>query len=187
MENHPTVVVPRDPTLPDRLGFGDKASVSIFSRGNRERVDPKRYLELLSRAKPDVWVALCDGETPVGSTKKRISKSVNKSLTFLDECLKLKNDENDPFPSLVFGAVEGGFCSASRRLSARSTAERPVDGFLLDGFHCNGPDSLQLDIDVVSRILREDVIPHLPDKKPRIFSVSEKEKIVTFVFAHLNI
>ena len=41
--------------------------------------------------KPDILIALSDGETPKDASKKRVSKSVSKSLEFLDHCLQRKD------------------------------------------------------------------------------------------------
>ena len=40
----------------------------------REIVDAKRYGEFVQAAALDVWVGLCDGDTPPDASRKRISK-----------------------------------------------------------------------------------------------------------------
>lgn len=50
-------------------------------------VDPASYMEVVARARPAVFLALCDGDTRQGCSNKRISHSVSKSIEFLDTCL----------------------------------------------------------------------------------------------------
>lgn len=60
--------------------------------------------------RPDIFVALSDGETPFGAANKRVTKAVSKSLDFLDVCLKRKQEDKDALEDTkIFGAVQGGY------------------------------------------------------------------------------
>ena len=139
--------------LEPRTGFHQNKSVSVFSYGNREAVDPKRFCDIVEASKPDIVIPICDGETPRDASNKRLSKAVSRSLTFLDDCLKRLRGR------FVLGAVQGGYNAASRRISATETAKRNVDGFVIDGFEAG-----DFDLDLV----KKSVLPQLmPETKPR--------------------
>jgi tRNA-guanine family transglycosylase len=72
---------------------------------------------------------------------------------------------------LLFGAVEGGYSLEQRIRSAKSTASRNVDGFLLDGFHLNGPESAGVDLSLVAPLICQ-AVAHLPASKPRMYQGS---------------
>ena len=40
-------------------------------------------------------LALCDGDTPLGCSNKRISKSVSKTVDFLDKCQELTDSSTE--------------------------------------------------------------------------------------------
>ena len=47
------------------------------------------YMSLVESCQPAIFEVLSDGDTPEGSTTKRIRKSVDRSLEFLDQCLEI--------------------------------------------------------------------------------------------------
>ena len=51
--------------------------------------------------------------------------------------------------------------------SAKQTAARPVDGFLLDGLHLNGEDAEKMAFEEIGPIVK-DVLELLPEDKVRI-------------------
>lgn len=78
----------------------------------------------------------------------------------------------------LFPFFPGGYDRKARKFSASETSQRSssLDGYVLDGFHENGPGSLDLDLSPVIDILANDVYPHLRDgggenasEKPRLF------------------
>merc|ERR1719259_819808 len=79
-----TIMSPEEET---RTGYHNNASVSVWSRDNKEVVSPLDYIQGLSSLKPDSFLGLCDGDTLPGCSNKRVSKSVSKSLSFLETCI----------------------------------------------------------------------------------------------------
>jgi hypothetical protein len=45
-------------------------------------------MDVIEAFQPDMYQALCDGDTNLTSSKKRIQKSVGKSVIFLEKCLE---------------------------------------------------------------------------------------------------
>jgi queuine tRNA-ribosyltransferase subunit QTRTD1 len=56
----------------------------------------------------------------------------------------------------------------ARTKSTKEVVAREVDGFLLDGFHCNGPDSELLQFSSMRDVLAE-TVSLLPVDKPRFY------------------
>jgi tRNA-guanine family transglycosylase len=62
---------------------------------------------------------------------KRIIKSVDRSLKFLDECIgSLENKD-----TRIFGIIQGSYSEIQRKRSAEETIKRNIDGVLLEGFY----------------------------------------------------
>lgn len=131
----------------------------------------------VTAAQPSAFVALCDSETPADASNKRKGKAITKSLDFLDKCLLIKASEPRLSDSLIFGAIEGGFDAKLRDLSAKQTSERPVDGFLIDGFHTNGPASGELNWSEAQPLIQS-ILKVLPESKPRLYQGSCSPKMV---------
>lgn len=168
MADHPLVLTVQDPGEATRSGYHNNNSVSVWSNNNRELITPTRFMESVKNIKPALFLALCDGDTEPGCSNKRVSKSVSKTIDFLDTCLELKNSTPSLSETGMIGAVEGGLDMKARTKSAKEVVAREVDGFLLDGFHCNGPDSEQLQFSSIKTVLAE-TISLLPADKPRFY------------------
>ena len=128
---------------------------------------------------PDAYVPLCDGETPKNCPKKRIAKATAKTLKFLDQHIEhtCEISDNGGAPkvcavkeSLMLGAIEGGYDKETRIYSAKELSERPVDGFLLDGFNLTIEESINLSYDeYLKEVINDSVIPILPEEKIRVY------------------
>jgi len=160
-----TVLGINDPAEVSKSGYNGNKNVSVWNFTNREIVDARRYVEFVRAAAPDVWVALCDGDTPSDASKKRISKAVKKTLDFLDTCLELKSELKN---TSLIAAVEGGRDLSARKYSAMESAKRPVQGFLLDGFHEGGEKAENLPWAGIAELFKETVAV-LPKEKPRFY------------------
>lgn len=96
---------------------------------------------------------------PPGTSLKRIRKSVDRTLHYLD--VIISSAANSTHNSRRYlGVIEGGLDLAERRRSAEETAKRPVAGFLIDGLLCGETDEQFKDILTV-------VSTALPRDKPR--------------------
>lgn len=172
-DDHPVVVTCHDPSTPDRLGFQERNTVSVWCNDNRLKISPTRYMEVIDAAKANAFVSLCDRETPQGASSKRVAQAVTKSLGFLDDNLTdldravitKGRDYRVPF---VIGAVEGGFDGKAREVSCTKTKSRNVDAFLIDGLHSNGHTSLEMDMNEIRPLVLE-TNSWLPESKPRFF------------------
>ena len=185
------LVAPQDPGVDLRLGYHTNKDISLWdSTGNRVPVNFAFYNRAIHAMRPDAYVPLCDGETPKDCPKKRVAKATAKSLSFLDQhlektCYKENSDINVDPPShtkkdsLIFGAVEGGFDVEARKVSAKQVAERPVDGFLIDGFCFKIEQAIKLNYEEdIDKVVSEGVIPNLPEDKLRLYFGICSPKIV---------
>lgn len=151
-----------DPVTPNPPGFNTNKTVSVWGSGGRLELTPQKFIALQSALKVDWVQCLCDGEVMAeGSSRKRAKKSVDRSLAFLDECLKLMSENEALKQKVVIGAIEGGDFQEERQRSARETAKRPVSAFLLDGFQGSSV-SLEAKLNLISAVTAE-----LPEDQPR--------------------
>jgi len=166
----PILLTTADPVTLSRSGYNGSKTVSVWSNGNRYKVSSGDFIDAVQSAKPAVIVALSDGDTPKDASNKRILKSVQATLDHLDAVLEAKRSGALGDGVLVYGAVEGGFNEEQRIRSAVATAEREVDGFLMEGFHANGAESGEVDLansDVLPLVRK--VVERLPESKPRMY------------------
>lgn len=174
------LVVPQDPGIENRQGYHTNKDISLWdSTGNRVPVDFDLYNRGVHAMRPDAYVSLCDGETPKNCPKKRISKATAKSLKFLDQHLEHACEISDAGDapklcavkdSLIFGAIEGGYDTETRKYSSKELSERPVDGFFLDGFNLSTDEAINLNYDRnLKEVISDCVIPILPEDKIRVY------------------
>lgn len=79
----------QDPCQPPRDGYNEEKSVSVWCRGGRSKVTVEKYLGFVEAARPNAFEALCDSVAASQHKVKRIKKSVNRSLAFLDQTLEI--------------------------------------------------------------------------------------------------
>lgn len=166
LPSHPSFVRIQDPMTATPSGFNDKAGVSVWDQGGRIHLNPTSFTRMMEAFKPSCYQALCDSDTPMDATRKRLQRAVDRSLSLLDQCLVMKMESSCLQHSAILGSIQGGYSREFREFSAKETAKRDVDGFVIEGLHINGPQTKSLKFDEVAKIL-DKVIPLLPEDKPR--------------------
>ena len=63
-------------------------------------MDAKRYMDIVESFQPDWFQALADSDTDRDSSKKRIRKSLDKTLDYLDDCVSRKDQSDVIFLNL---------------------------------------------------------------------------------------
>ncbi|XP_039698984.1 queuine tRNA-ribosyltransferase accessory subunit 2 isoform X1 [Pteropus medius] len=164
-----------DPVSPCPAGYVTNKSVSVWGVGGRVEMTISKFMAIQQALQPDWFQCLSDGEASCAETNslKRARKSVDRSLLFLDNCLRLQEESEVLKKSVIIGVIEGGDVMEERLRSARETAKRPVGGFLLDGFHGN-PTTLETRLHLLSSVTAE-----LPEDKPRLIcGVSRPDEVL---------
>uniref|UniRef100_A0A8D2LTG2 Queuine tRNA-ribosyltransferase accessory subunit 2 n=1 Tax=Varanus komodoensis TaxID=61221 RepID=A0A8D2LTG2_VARKO len=162
-----------DPATCCPSGYNNEKTVSVWGYGGRKEMTASTFMAIQQVIQPDWFQCLSDGDTIAEViSKKRAKKSVDRSLSFLDECLQLQEKSPELQKSLMIGVIEGGDVLEERLRSARETAKRPVAGFLLDGFGNNMAKKTKLE-------LLSSVIAELPEDKPRlIHSIGRPDEVL---------
>ncbi|XP_060090631.1 queuine tRNA-ribosyltransferase accessory subunit 2 isoform X1 [Heteronotia binoei] len=152
-----------DPAVISPSGYNNNKTISIWGLGGRMEMTPAKFMTIQRALQPDWFQCLSDGDTIAGEvSKKRAKKSVDRSLSFLDECLRLQVEFPELQRSVMIGVIEGGDVLEERLRSARETAKRPVGGFLLDSFQGNAM-AKDTKLELLSSAVAE-----LPEDKPRL-------------------
>ncbi|XP_061432983.1 queuine tRNA-ribosyltransferase accessory subunit 2 isoform X2 [Lethenteron reissneri] len=155
-----------DPATPTPQGFTTSKTVSVWGSGGRMELSPSRYVELQRAVRPACYQApAADDEGPTASSKRE-RRGVDRTLAFLDACLLAHHTHPELSSVGVLGTVQGGALLAERVRSARFTAARAVDGFLVSGLSQRQCGEGRPGTATRSRILRA-VIAELPPDKPR--------------------
>ncbi|XP_036739403.1 queuine tRNA-ribosyltransferase accessory subunit 2 isoform X1 [Manis pentadactyla] len=164
-----------DPVSPCPAGYVTNKSVSVWGVGGRVEMTVSKFMAIQQALQPDWFQCLSDGEASSmeANSIKRARKSVDRSLLFLDNCLRLQGESEALQKSAIIGVIEGGDVTEERLRSARETAKRPVGGFLLDGFQGN-PATLESRLHLLSSVTAE-----LPEEKPRLIcGVSRPDEVL---------
>ena len=172
LPERPLVLTVQDPAEKVKSGYHNTNAVSVWFRDNRVLVSPLEYIKGITAIQPDVFVSLCDGDTEMGASNKRISKAVSKTIDFLDTCIGQRDLTDSLMKTGVIGAVEGGLNSKARTKSATETVARNTEGFLLDGFHTKPVLNYALIDNMLddarTKVIKE-TIAQLPADKPRMY------------------
>ncbi|NWI18250.1 QTRT2 ribosyltransferase, partial [Crypturellus soui] len=153
----------QDPVASCPSGYNTNKAVSLWGTSGRMEVTASKFMDMQRAIKPDWFQCISDGDTVSGEVgRKRAKKSVDRSLSFLDECLQLLEKSPELQGSVMIGAIEGGDVLEERLRSARETAKRPVGGFLLDGFQGHAM-AKETKLNLIASVTAV-----LPEDKPRI-------------------
>ncbi|XP_023287735.1 queuine tRNA-ribosyltransferase accessory subunit 2 isoform X2 [Orussus abietinus] len=167
LKEYSTFLSIQDPAYTTQSGGQIKNSVSIWSKSGRYTLTPDKYMDIVEAYKPDLYVALCDGDTNSTSSSKRISKAVERSKMFLEQCLQRHNSSEVLKSKSILGAVEGGYNLNAREASIKHLENKPLTGFIIDGLHNNGPDVQNIMIKEVKDVIQY-TIDRLPSDKLRV-------------------
>ncbi|XP_031561842.1 queuine tRNA-ribosyltransferase accessory subunit 2-like [Actinia tenebrosa] len=153
-----SVLTVQDPAADLPSGYNEDKSVSVWNAGGRRKVDVAQFSSTLLSFRPNVVECLCDTIPSKGQTPKRIKKSVDRTLKYLDEIVTFKEENKALENCSLLGAIEGSDSISERIRSAKETASRQVEGFVLEGFDGSADDWTNL----LTRTVSE-----LPENKPR--------------------
>ncbi|XP_073343941.1 queuine tRNA-ribosyltransferase accessory subunit 2 isoform X2 [Pagrus major] len=172
-----------DPATSCPTGYTTNKTVSVWGSGGRIELTVAKYMALQRTVQPDWYQSMADGETWQNNTsRKRVRKSVDRTLAHLDECLLLHQKSQELEGVEVFGVVEGGDILEERVRSARETAKRPVAGFCLDGLQTGSMDQ-DLRTQLITAVTKE-----LPEDKPRLLQgVGRPDEVLVCVEAGMDL
>ncbi|XP_078686964.1 queuine tRNA-ribosyltransferase accessory subunit 2-like [Branchiostoma floridae x Branchiostoma belcheri] len=167
----------QDPAVREATGYNFNKGVSVWGSGGRIKLEVADFMAIQKAFRPDWYQCLCDGDTTSPDTSnKRLRKSVDRTLNFLDECLEIHQKSQELKGSEILGVIEGGDLLEERLRSARETCKRPVAGFVLDGFQ-----SFAMERETRKNLLKA-VLEILPEDKPRIIhAVSRPDEVLEAV------
>ncbi|XP_041669940.1 queuine tRNA-ribosyltransferase accessory subunit 2 isoform X2 [Cheilinus undulatus] len=172
-----------DPATRCPTGYTTNKTVSVWGSGGRIELTVEKFMSLQKTVKPDWYQSMADGETWQNNTsRKRVRKSVDRTLAHLDECLLVHQKSKELEGVEVFGVVEGGDILEERLRSARETAKRPVAGFCLDGLQTGTIDQ-KLRTQLITAVTGE-----LPEHKPRLLQgVGRPDEVLDCVEAGVDL
>lgn len=146
-------------------------SVEISTRAGKSSITPQKYIEIIESFRPDIFHALCDGDTNETSAVKRVFNSVTRTDTFFKECATLYKQSTVLADTMFIAPIEGGYHDDYRQRSIKLLNEFAnqglIGGYFLDGFHGNGESAKQLNASKVCEIV-EKCIAQLPADKLKI-------------------
>lgn len=179
LHDYAFAAVPRDSvtSLPE-YNSTNKHGASFETPCGRLLIKPQQYMEMISSMKPNLWVTLAD-EVPASVTEKRNKLSVDRTVKWLEDCIKLSSVNKTG--GAVFGSVVGGRSIEERKRCAQEVATRDVSGYYIGGF------GLGESIDERSALLNT-VTDSLQEEKPRyICGLGLPEEVLQGITAGIDL
>uniref|UniRef100_A0A673YRR3 Queuine tRNA-ribosyltransferase accessory subunit 2 n=1 Tax=Salmo trutta TaxID=8032 RepID=A0A673YRR3_SALTR len=138
-----------DPVTSGPPGHIINKTVSVWGSGGRIKLTVAKFVALQKAVQPDLYQSMADRDTwQSNPSRKRVRKSVDRTLAYLGDCLILHNKTQVCLGLMLVRLV-------------RETAKRPVGGFSLDGLHTAAMEK-HLQIQLIT------AIKELPEDKPRL-------------------
>ena len=83
----------------------EKDTLPIQTRTGRIQMSPEEFMTTIEAFQPDIFHALCDGDTTESSSKKRTIKSADRSTSFFIKCLDRFKESERLKSSLFIGTL----------------------------------------------------------------------------------
>ncbi|XP_012256268.2 queuine tRNA-ribosyltransferase accessory subunit 2 isoform X2 [Athalia rosae] len=181
MKEYPVFLTIQDPAVAITSGYNEKDAVALWTRHGKQIITPDEYMDLVEAFKPDLYMTLCDGDTDMNSSSKRIRKSVERSKKMFERCLHRHNSSAVLGKKGLLGAIEGGYSIEARTLSVQTFAGEDLAGFVIDGLHKNGPLTENIKFTSIENVIKH-TINLLPEDKMRVSTGSwNPETVINLV------
>ncbi|ELT91169.1 hypothetical protein CAPTEDRAFT_225931 [Capitella teleta] len=159
----------QDPGVATPTGFNTNKGVAVWGRPGKTEMTVEMHTRLTEALRPCVYQAMFDGDTPKDASNKRMKKSVDRSIQFLDLCLEEKKKSEVLRDVPMFAGIVGGYNKYERARFAKEVSKRDVSGYSIEGFHHNGSKVEELKISEISDLLQIS-LNELSEDKPRVFT-----------------
>ncbi|RIA89345.1 tRNA-guanine(15) transglycosylase-like protein [Glomus cerebriforme] len=147
------------------VSYNTDKYVSIYTCHGVRQITSDSYIKYMNIYKPDIFASLADKITDETPSLKRIKKSVDRTLKWLDNALSNEGIQ-------VFGVLTGHNNQEERIRSAQETAKRNVAGFVLNGNFLENTSRERIN-------MLKSSLDHLPSTKPRLaYGLGTPEDII---------
>ncbi|KAK3919853.1 Queuine tRNA-ribosyltransferase accessory subunit 2 [Frankliniella fusca] len=167
LKEYPSYVTPQDPGIETPSGYNKGDQIAAWTKNGKRTVDPLKYMNMVEKLKPDIYLALCDGDTDSDSSKKRVLKSMTRTSKLFRECYNHHKASAALQSVAILAPIEGGYDLNARRTTSEEMAGYDVDGYVFDGFHTNGATAEIISCDTLEPLVRE-CLERLPKDKLRV-------------------
>ncbi|KAI8099081.1 tRNA-guanine(15) transglycosylase-like protein [Halteromyces radiatus] len=166
LENHLVFCDMRDPQNDHPVTFNTDKYLSVDTHGGVRQVTPELWSKVLETYQPDIYAAMADIICDKDAKMKRVKRSVDRTLRWLDQCLPKAKELGTP----IFAPVMGHTSVEERQRSSKETMERDVEGFTVS--------VLGLKKDDFTSLLQASLEP-LPVNKPKLaYGLTSPEHIL---------
>lgn len=148
----------QDPAEVTSRGYQKGNSIAVWSKNGRHSINPDTYMDLVEAFKPDIYVALCDGDTDEMSSSKRVEKAVERSKNQFNRCLERHMTSKVMRSRGILGPVEGGYDTVARERSVKYLRDKQVEGYVIDGLHTNGAEVRNIGFESIRHIVEHTMV-----------------------------
>eukprot|EP01111_Echinosteliopsis_oligospora_P001798 TRINITY_DN12635_c0_g1_i1.p1 TRINITY_DN12635_c0_g1~~TRINITY_DN12635_c0_g1_i1.p1 ORF type:complete len:360 (-),score=80.17 TRINITY_DN12635_c0_g1_i1:33-1112(-) len=176
LKKYPIMLTNRDLTTFNDCPSALPDSITIPAKKGNLKITLSRFREIISAFQVDIVAAMAY-DVAWDASKKRVRKSVDLSLTWLDSLLQSPL----PFPCDIYAVIGGGSDMAARHRCASLMSSRPVSGFLIGGLDTGETDEERAEV-------IKTIISVLPPSLPRgCLGCGSPEDIVNMVSLGIDI
>ncbi|XP_015124980.1 queuine tRNA-ribosyltransferase accessory subunit 2 isoform X2 [Diachasma alloeum] len=164
---YPTMLTIQDPSKKTPRGYQKHITTAIWTKHGHHAITPDIYMNLVEAFKPDIYVALCDGDSNEETSEKKITKIVERSKRQFEKCFERHKSSDILKNTCMLGAVEGGYDLTAREQSARFLREKNLEGYVIDGLHVNGPEVQNISFGKIKEVVHH-TLDLLPPEKLKV-------------------
>ena len=166
--NSLTYATMEDWSKPRMSGYNTKSTVALWRTSGKLSVTPQMYMKFIEAVKPDFYQILADCDIVSTDTRKRILKSMDRSLHFVEECVDYHKECKVLEKTKFICSVVGGHLLEERKQYVKLLLEKLDEleadpwGFVVDTL----PTEQVFDENMLSVL--QATIEMLPQGKPVI-------------------
>lgn len=161
MKEYPTFLSIQDPAEENTPVNRKNGSIAVWTKHGYQYLDSKKYMDIVESLRPDIYMALCDGETDKESSKKRIIKSMENSRKQFENCFERHVASDVLKNSCLLGPVEGGFDLLAREQSVEMLMKNDLLGYVIDGIHQNGSSIQTIPFKNIKEVIQHTIVGSL--------------------------
>lgn len=135
-------MIVQDPGDLTQPGHHYKDFVPLWTKAGKVLLNSETYMNVVSSFKPDMFCLLSDNDTNISSAKKRLTKAVDNTLEFFNQCMEKHRDSTNLQKSFIIASISGGYNVQQRdRCLDEMLKSNKISGYSIDGLYNNGPEA----------------------------------------------
>lgn len=156
LKDRGTIMTIHDPCKQLNGTSNEKNTVTLSTYHGNVKITAERYMDLMETFQPDLFQGLNDANTDQNSSKKRIAKSLQRTITFTEYCYERYMKSSALKGKKMLAPIVGGYDIEARlRCIDKMKTLKNCIGYIFEGFHMYGESATQIDLNTFLPVVRK--------------------------------